>query len=226
MKNRLSKIFVGLLFGAGIGNSAFAGSVGFEMTTSPTNNGATFTSSTGNREYALSGGVVHQNRGGDGWYEVASPFDHTINATLEWGMQVINSTALGVDLYLQGGGGGWNLYMQNDQIRYLDAGGSFSTLALFNTTDAFHQYKIVIPANSLNFGLFIDDVLAGSAVARSVGGAALFEFGDVTISGGDGIADWDYVRLINSSTTNPVPEPATLALLFAGFGLLNLRRKQ
>jgi hypothetical protein len=42
MKKRLSKIFVGLLFGAGIGGSAFAGNVAFEMNTLPTSEGAGF----------------------------------------------------------------------------------------------------------------------------------------------------------------------------------------
>jgi hypothetical protein len=232
MKNRLSKIFVVLLFGVGFSGAALAGNIAFEMTTSPSGNSATYTTNSGTPEssmYNFAGGIGSQNSvavSGDGYWNVASPFDHTIDATLEWGMKVINSSALGVAVYLQGGGSGWNFYMQNNQIRYLDAGGSFSTLALFNTTDAFHQYKILIPANSSSFDLLIDNNLVASANARSVGGSPLFQFGDPTISSGDGIADWDYVRLINSSSTNPAPEPATLALLFAGFGLLNLRRKQ
>jgi PEP-CTERM motif len=140
-------------------------------------------------------------------------------------MKIINSPSLGAFVYFEGGGFGWNFIIANDQVRYLDSAGNFLTLALFDTTDAFHQYKVVIPANSANFDLLIDNNLVASASANTRGGN-LLQFGDPTSTGGNGIADWDYVRLINSPTTNPAPEPATLALLLVGFGLLNLRRKQ
>ena len=63
------------------------------------------------------------------------------------------------------------------------------------TTDAFHTYRIEIPANGSAVQLFVDGVLRYSGAGYASVASSQVWWGDGTPTGGNGKADWDYVRV-------------------------------
>src|SRR5262249_40389333 len=118
---------------------------------------------------------------------------HTQPTVIEWRVQVINSTGVGrVEMHLISNVGIWEFNLTNTEIRQA---GVIPPIVVMNTTDTFHTYRVEIPANSINFELFVDGVsqYAGSGYFGNGPAGGLFYFGE---SGPPhAIADWDYVRL-------------------------------
>lgn len=195
------------------------GTILFDFNTAgvlPSSQGATFFGSASETSvYSVSGGILHQDTLAfpsdvSAGYKVNNALDHTIDATLEWTAKKSPGGGLGVQILVAGSGLQWNFVLQDDGL-YMHAAVNFERIVAMSTTDAFHNYKVLIPANSPNFDVLIDGIQRYSGVASS-SSESLFEWGDSTPTGGNGKADWDAVRLLNSSSAS-APEPSTVGLL-------------
>jgi hypothetical protein len=174
--------------------------------------------------FSVSGGLLHQDTlslafNARAFYVVPGIFNHKFDATLEWSARVLSSNQLGVQMDLANGKFAWNFFLQDGQV-VADIANNRVPIVSMNTTDAFHDYKVVIPANSPNFDFFVDGALRFSGMA-SPGGESILGWGDSTPTGGNGSADWDFVRLTNPETS-AVPEPTTLGQVAIGAACLSL----
>lgn len=216
--------------------TARADDIGFEFNVPgvlPSSQGATYfgIGAPESAAFSVSGGILHQDTtifGSDvmAGYFVPDILDHSVDATMEWSAQVQSGAASGIQTVAQDDGFQWNFILTNNAILAYD-GTHFSPIIAMDTTDAFHAYRAVIPANSTNFDFYVDSVLRFSGTAPTAPAQSYLFWGDGTPTGGNGAADWDYVRLTNP-VTQAVPEPGPVALFLgaACTGIIVLRRKR
>ncbi len=164
--------------------------------------------------YSVSGGLLHQATLGTGaaaYYVSPKVFDHHLDAVLEWRCKVSHASGdAGVYVALHdpdpANYRAWNFYLLDDRIKEEAAPHAY---ALLDTTDAFHTYKLVIPADSDTYQLYVDGILKLTGTAAVVGDTTYpwrgqFIWGDAT-GGNDGSVDWDYIKLsqLPSDGTSP-----------------------
>jgi PEP-CTERM motif len=200
----------------------WAGSISFEFNQDgvlPSAQGAVYVGNVPETSaFSVSGGVLHQDTtslrfDATAFYEVPGILNHSFDATLEWSARVLSSNQFGVQILVDSGGFQWNFILQDTEVLAYN-GTTFAPIVAMNTTDAFHTYRVEIPANSTNYDFFVDGTLMFSGTAPTAGDS-LLGWGDSTPTGGNGRADWGFVRLTNPESAT-VPEPATLTLLSIG----------
>jgi hypothetical protein len=179
--------------------------------------------------FSTSGGLLHQDTTGGygviGRYDVAGVFDHTYDGTLEWSAKAFVNTYWGMQIILQDDGILTDFVLSNSAV-FLHNGSTFQSIVSMNTTDEFHDYKVVIPANSPNLEFFVDGALRYSGQTAAAPQGSLLLWGDGSPTAGNAKVDWDYVRLSNSATP-AIPEPSTITLVAAGIvGLVVLRKRK
>ncbi|ODS31785.1 MAG: PEP-CTERM motif protein [Candidatus Scalindua rubra] len=181
--------------------------------------------------YSVSGGLLMQrtfNVNGNASYNW--PEDTLTPGTLNSAMDISMEARLQV-LQIEGSAGaffqafdGNNRYSAFFQSTGVDLPTTTGSVTIPVNVLQFHTYRLESPGNSNALNFFIDDVLkfSGSAPAQNVNG---FNWGDGVTGAGNGAdADWDFVRV---SQTSPIPEPTTISLLgigLFGFGANYLRR--
>lgn len=184
--------------------------------------------------FSVSGGMLHQNTlgtSGVAYYLVQPAFDHRFDATVEWSAKVQQSANFAADVALVDtdplNEREWDFNLQTTGVEVNFPG----VVVPLDTTNAFHVYKVTIPANSDAFSLFVDGTFRFSGNARVVPGAPNQNKGGVSwgdeTGAGDAKLDWDYVRFANSTVT---PEPGALPFLatsgLLGLGFCLIRRKR
>ena len=166
--------------------------------------------------YSVSGGLLHQNTtqfggGARASYELGAIFDPAFDFSLTWSTRILTSQfPIGTSVGFAGGGRQYEFGLINGGLTTF-TGGSYQTVVPMDTTDALHTYRLLGTAASPSYQLFVDDVLRYTGTARSTA-ASFFQFGDATTTGGNGTADWDFVRFVN------VPEPSAAFLGALGIG--------
>jgi hypothetical protein len=151
--------------------------------------------------YVVSGGALHQDSGFPGgdveaYYQKSGAFDHSIDQIIEWRTKVINSPGVGVGVGAIDDGYAFIFALSNDGVKINDAPGVWTPIASLNTTDGYHTYRLVIPATGATYQLFVDGVLAASGnTIYTLTGPSTLSWGDLTPTGGNAKADWDYVRV-------------------------------
>jgi hypothetical protein len=155
-------------------------------------------------------------------YQIPDIFNSDWGITLEWRARVVQTVGpdFGPGISLCSGPYSWTFAMTDTGISEYagyhspdgSGWGSWHTAASFSSGD-FHTFRLVIPANSLDYNLFVDDVLkySGTAATTDPGknlSAGSFYWGEgLTDSWNQSQSEWDYVQIQN------VPEPSTFALL-------------
>lgn len=171
--------------------------------------------------FAVAGGLLLQDTTGFGYatdanYTVKQIFDHNYDAVLEFRVRLVGVSH-------------WHLWGLNvsirdniDRINRRDWGISLfpggiwfvDNWLTFDTMDGFHVYRMVIPAHSDTCELYIDGVLfhTGSATTGYDPGDLYrgdFYWGDGSPTGGNAVAEWDYINLENHA---PDTTPPTIAV--------------
>ena len=152
------------------------------------------------------------------WFQEDPLLDRANDISLQWSVQLLgvsNPTA-GIQLALEDGLDRW-IFLIRETGMFHFTNGSYSQLALFDPSDAFHEYEMFVGANSQTYQVRLEGDLIFTGTNQGPATSELL-WGDYADSGGNVNADWDYIRLMN------VPEPNTALLL--GFGLVGLGVKR
>jgi hypothetical protein len=102
--------------------STVVADLSFEMNLLPSQEGATYGGSAPeNTVYSIIAGLLRQNTGpggatATGFYQVPGLFDHTIDASLEWSIQVMSSGQATPQILLEGLTDAWNFIIRSDGL--------------------------------------------------------------------------------------------------------------
>jgi len=174
--------------------------------------------------FSASGGLLHVDSTGTpgaAWYQLLNAYDPAKDFTLEFRMQVFPGTDLyGIDFEVSDNVSDFEFGFSSGGINLppTPAGRPFLP---FDTTDAFHTYKVFSPGGTTSYQFFIDGALVASNSVSPIGGdpGQRFIFGDGT-GGGAGRADIDFVRYCQASPVC-VPPPSGLVSWWPGDGDAN-----
>jgi hypothetical protein len=201
----------------------------------PSSQGAIYQGGTSEASaYAVSNGMLHMDT--FAVFPAAYQFPNVLNMaadiTIEWRARVVQTvgTDFGPALSLCSGPYSWTFAMTDTGIFehsgfHLSTGDgwdAWSTAAVFSSGE-FHTFELFIPANSLDYNLFLDDVLRYSGTATATDPSKNFAAGSLYLGEGltssinRSLSEWDYVQIQN------VPEPSGFTLLSATCAMLVIR---
>ena len=179
--------------------------------------------------YSVSGNLLHLNTvhlSGDqmAYYQLNNGYDHTSDADFVinlkvsqmssfYGFQVAFADAT-YSSYFVVTPSGWSM-------------GGLPSSGTFADTTAFHTFELKTTAATHSYELFLDTMLVSSGL-QTAGFAGSHEvtFGDATPTGGNLIADIQFIRY--NSPSSSVPEPSSIILCGLGasiFGVAAFRRR-
>ena len=169
-------------------------------------------------------GLLLDNSLADGlsgqWKTAAGAFDFTAGATAEISAKVTGGGTFSAIFRIGDADEAYYFALRPELVRGLSGGSGVP----FDTTDAFHTYRLAISGSAVS--VYIDGSTTATYTDTTFASTAVnfLDFGDIT---GNASSNWvvESVRWTSEGAFAPIPEPASIALAGLAGTLLIVRRR-